>query len=372
MLVEIIDKINSLHAKGVTVKKISFIGYSLGGLVARYIIGELQRLGVLDRIEPVFFCTFATPHLGVWFFKKRFQVLNVLGSNLLGFVGSELFIKDKKKILVQLASGDYFKGLSRFRERFCFANIRHDRTVNFYSSYITDRNPFDAHWNKLDLVFHKEKIPSYRIRDVPVSPKFVDFTKSKFADENSPKRSSSLWLKLRNCGIILLASIILPVWIPIVFTASTIASVVSYVIVKTHKKIDPESLKVSVGERLEEATGEALENAINIGQYDPETESARGAGSGAISTIEKMGDVVPLFKDQDTASTILGETDALPLNDDRKFIMQQLNSLSWSKFGVYVNVLNAHDGIVARKGLKKSTAKGIATIRFFAELVATL
>jgi hypothetical protein len=378
MLIEIVAEINELHDRGVIVTKISFIGYSLGGLISRFIIGELEKMSVFETIEPMFFCTFATPHMGVWFFKKRFSFLNLIGSNVLGFVGSELFINDRGKLLVQLSDGDYLNGLSKFKERFCFANIRHDRTVNFYTSYITDKNPFDSHWNQLDLSFDSN-VPRYKIRGMDVKPKIVDLQASKFLNDSKPKYRKPLWKKLRYFGIILLASVVLPIWIPIVFVASSAASIVSWFIVKFHKKseiqlsLDNGSSGASIKERLEEVTGEALETAINMGQYDSNTESTNDPGNGKIFTTHPLQSLEyfnTTFQDPNTEeSLIFKDTKPLPVDSERKYIMDNLNSLSWFKFGVYVNVLNAHDGIVARKGLERSTTKGIATIRFFGELL---
>lgn len=50
---EIEDEIEALAAEGKTVTKLSLVGYSLGGLVARYAIGLLYSRGWFDKIEPV-------------------------------------------------------------------------------------------------------------------------------------------------------------------------------------------------------------------------------------------------------------------------------------------------------------------------------
>ncbi|KAJ3127038.1 hypothetical protein HK100_009958 [Physocladia obscura] len=46
------------------VDHISFVGYSLGGLIVRYAIGVLFSLGWFERVVPHTFATFASPHLG--------------------------------------------------------------------------------------------------------------------------------------------------------------------------------------------------------------------------------------------------------------------------------------------------------------------
>ena len=50
---EIEESIEELARDGTEIKKISVIGYSLGGVIARYAIGLLYSKGVFERIEPV-------------------------------------------------------------------------------------------------------------------------------------------------------------------------------------------------------------------------------------------------------------------------------------------------------------------------------
>lgn len=60
---EVEQRLAELEKKGQKIKKISITGYSLGGLVARYAIGLMYSSGLFDRIQPINFTTFATPHL---------------------------------------------------------------------------------------------------------------------------------------------------------------------------------------------------------------------------------------------------------------------------------------------------------------------
>lgn len=50
---EIEEKLEELAANGHIIKRISVIGYSLGGLIARYAIGLLYHKGVFQRLEPM-------------------------------------------------------------------------------------------------------------------------------------------------------------------------------------------------------------------------------------------------------------------------------------------------------------------------------
>lgn len=50
---EIEEEVDKLTKSGQEIKKISMVGYSLGGLVARYAIGLLESKGFFEKIEPV-------------------------------------------------------------------------------------------------------------------------------------------------------------------------------------------------------------------------------------------------------------------------------------------------------------------------------
>lgn len=50
---EIEDEIEKLAREGQTIKKLSVVGYSLGGLVGRYAVGLLESKGMFEKITPV-------------------------------------------------------------------------------------------------------------------------------------------------------------------------------------------------------------------------------------------------------------------------------------------------------------------------------
>lgn len=50
---EIEERLEELAREGHDIKRISIVGYSLGGLIARYAIGLLYSKGVFEKIEPV-------------------------------------------------------------------------------------------------------------------------------------------------------------------------------------------------------------------------------------------------------------------------------------------------------------------------------
>jgi esterase/lipase len=50
---EVEEKLEELAETGHDIKKISVVGYSLGGLVARFAVGLLYSRGVFEKIQPV-------------------------------------------------------------------------------------------------------------------------------------------------------------------------------------------------------------------------------------------------------------------------------------------------------------------------------
>jgi hypothetical protein len=57
---EIEEELSVIEGRGGKIKKLSVIGYSLGGLVARYAVGLLYAKGVLDTLECMVGCRLCT------------------------------------------------------------------------------------------------------------------------------------------------------------------------------------------------------------------------------------------------------------------------------------------------------------------------
>lgn len=148
---EIEETLETLAKKGQKIKKLSVIGYSLGGLVSRYAIGLLYAQGWLEKVEPVNFTTFATPHVGVRTPLKgiRGQIWNGLGPKTVSTSGQQLFLVDSfrdtgRPLLSVLADPEsiFIQGLKKFHNRSVYANIVNDRTVVFYTSALSKTDPF--------------------------------------------------------------------------------------------------------------------------------------------------------------------------------------------------------------------------------------
>ncbi|XVF64261.1 hypothetical protein PTKIN_Ptkin09bG0154200 [Pterospermum kingtungense] len=180
-LAEEVKYVISRHPR---VEKISFVGHSLGGLVARFAIARLyehdhtqessetngdygtdhlgdscpegKSRGKIAGLEPMNFITFASPHLGSRWHK---QVPLFRGSHalekvaariswLLGRTGKHLFLNDGKNgkppLLLRMVSDcddlKFMSALQSFRRRVAYANAGYDHIVGWSTSSLRRRN----------------------------------------------------------------------------------------------------------------------------------------------------------------------------------------------------------------------------------------
>ncbi|KAF8024685.1 hypothetical protein BT93_F1766 [Corymbia citriodora subsp. variegata] len=183
------DEVNSVVKHHPTVQKISFIGHSLGGLVARYAVAKLYESGPASQptkvngecgseepgnhhledkktdkicgLEPVNFITSATPHLGSRGHKQvpmfcgfySLEKLAARTSRLLGRTGRHLFLTDnddgKPPLLLQMVKDSedikFISALKSFKRRVAYANARCDHLVGWSTSSLRQRNNLPKH-----------------------------------------------------------------------------------------------------------------------------------------------------------------------------------------------------------------------------------
>jgi hypothetical protein len=132
------------------ISKVSFVAHNIGGLIARYAIGALNRDGHFDLVKPRNLVTFSSPHLGAS--SASALVHDRIASHVMGETGKQLMMADgedsdvmghKMPLLQQIARGDYFKGLEKFDARFLYANVCNDVKVTYGTAALTMRNPYD-------------------------------------------------------------------------------------------------------------------------------------------------------------------------------------------------------------------------------------
>ncbi|CAI7598010.1 unnamed protein product [Penicillium glandicola] len=214
---EVEETLGSLAEKGQKITKISVIGYSLGGLLARYAIGLLNARGWLDKLEPMNFTTFATPHVGVRAPLKGYKdkIFNVLGPRTISASGRQIWLLDSfrdtgRPLLSVLADpGSIFiTGLKKFRTRSVYANIVNDRTVPFYASGLSKVDPFQS----LEDV-NINYVKGYE--DVIIDP---DLHVLPPAERKPETIASRFWKKLKSVTIWIPLSLVLVVLVPLAST----------------------------------------------------------------------------------------------------------------------------------------------------------
>ncbi|XP_006461845.1 hypothetical protein AGABI2DRAFT_70587 [Agaricus bisporus var. bisporus H97] len=146
---EVLERVESLESSNKKVVKLSITGYSLGGMIARYMIGILQKKGFFDNVEPVNFCTFATPHLGLLKYPTVISwFVNCVGSRLLSKTGEQFFCQDRydggRPLIEVMADPNdiFYQGLAQFKHMRLYANAINDVTVPYCTSAIEIRDVF--------------------------------------------------------------------------------------------------------------------------------------------------------------------------------------------------------------------------------------
>ncbi|GAA5891805.1 hypothetical protein JCM8208_002892 [Rhodotorula glutinis] len=173
---EIDAEVKRIHDDGGRVEAFSIVGYSLGGLVARYVLGLLDSRSpsFFDDVRPAHFATFASPAIGIPRYKTFWSsTFAFLGSRLLSRTGSQLHERDRflpaqfnaeapaqdgrkgiSKLLPRRNAAEpllkimadprysFYRALSRFEHIDVFANTVNDRTVPFPTGGIEAHDPF--------------------------------------------------------------------------------------------------------------------------------------------------------------------------------------------------------------------------------------
>ncbi|KAG6828736.1 hypothetical protein H0H92_006924 [Tricholoma furcatifolium] len=179
---EVFDRVEELKKDGRTVSKFSVTGYSLGGLVARYVVGILHQRGFFENVAPVNFNTVATPHIGLPRYPSFFSALtSSLGPKLLSRTGEQFYLADKwsatgRPLIEVMADPDrvFYQALQRFQHVRIYANAVQDLTVPYVTAAIEIEDPFALHEkNGLEVEFEEEYyglMKSYSIPAIPPAP----------------------------------------------------------------------------------------------------------------------------------------------------------------------------------------------------------
>ncbi|WWD16888.1 hypothetical protein CI109_101320 [Kwoniella shandongensis] len=153
-ITEEVDKeIERLQDDGKDVVGVSVMGYSLGGLIARFLIGQLhaRQPSFFAKHRPVTFSTAATPHLGVLKYGTRQNALiSKLGRVMFGRTGRQIYCQDEEpdwggRGLLEFMTDPnhvFIQALKVFPKVMILVNGIHDNTVPYPTAAISYTDPF--------------------------------------------------------------------------------------------------------------------------------------------------------------------------------------------------------------------------------------
>ncbi|KAF9111652.1 hypothetical protein BGX27_004632 [Mortierella sp. AM989] len=373
------------------VTQFSYIGYSLGGLIGRFLLGLLEMEKFFDPvdqggrgIEPTYFITMATPHLGIrqpsettWS-----KVFNFLSSRMLSRTGEQMQLVDdyvdRKPLLLVMSEPDsiFVQALSRFKRRAIYCNIKNDRSVPFWTASFSDADPF-SELEAMEIQYntgYSSLIESFEHHDIDTlarlkqereeSLKTISFTK-----RTSQRIASVPWKKYALFGI--LGPFLIPLWIA--FATTTI----SYQGMNSRKRTKNMVLASKVLQRIRQRSSTTKldryrdddDNSHNEERdYTHEEEETTVANAADVQDSKEEHVVVTVVKGStsssssstsssgDESSTVvsysfpdLKSVRPLPLLPVQVEISRNLNKVEWKKNIVHIEGWNAHASIVVRE-----------------------
>ncbi|KAK0613414.1 putative serine esterase-domain-containing protein [Immersiella caudata] len=344
---EIEEELESIKRRGGNIKKISIVGYSLGGLVARYAIGLLHARGVLDNLECMNFTAFASPFVGVRSpLRGWWSVLfNSLGARTLATSGRQLFGVDKfrdtgKPLLAVLADPNsiFISGLARFKRRTLYANITNDRTAVYYTTGLDKTDPYtDLSKVKVHYVKGYEDVILDPIN--PVSP-----LPASHHDQPKPPLRATATKWFRRIPLILALTVFIPIGVVAYLVNSAIQTIRSINRVKQHESglagIDIKSYRVPLWiNEIREAVEDAYEE-INSSQNQEYLRLSDSEGEGSDSGEE----ILALERKQSQPWR-----PTLALAPYQFAAKEALDKVGFRKFGVWIHqATHSHAAIVVR------------------------
>ncbi|KAI4676555.1 uncharacterized protein J4E88_007473 [Alternaria novae-zelandiae] len=365
---EVERKLEELAEAGHDITKISVVGYSLGGLIARYAIGLLFHRGIFEKIQPVNFTTFATPHLGVRTPLKGYHshIWNVLGARTLSMSGRQLFGVDKfrdtdRSLLAVLADSEsiFIRGLAQFKHRSLYANVVNDRTVTYYTAGISQTDPFvDPDDIKINY------IPDYE--DVIVDGQHPVSHKE---PEEPPALSQRLvqgtWTILGRTGIVAALTVLVPIGVSAFLINSAFQSIRSQQRIRLHEEgrsgIDYARYRIPLMINAVRREAEGMyENANHAQSQEYLSESYEHVGSAPPRKDESRSDVDSIQEQKEAATPTFP---TLALTQEQFGMIEALDNVGFTKHPVYIhNHRHSHAAIVVRMN-KPSFNEGKVVIK---------
>lgn len=356
---EVEDTLEQLEREGKGIKKLSVVGYSLGGLVARYVIGLLFSKGWFSKLEPVNFTTFATPHLGIRtpLFGVQGKIWNLLGSRALSVSGRQLFTIDlfrnnKQPLLSVLADPNsiFIQALSRFKNRALYANIINDRSAPYYTTCITHTDPF-TDLEAIDINYLPEYSPNILDPSNPVSLKSPSSP-----PPLSTRLATSSQTIINGLPLAAMLAVLVPIGSVIFLVNSGIQSVRSQQRIRLHEQgragIGLGSYRIPL---MIENARETVENTLASVNTDSGLHKSGHQDKSEVS--EKPDSEANGSPDgkriRSSSSARKPDFQPLALTDDQLAMIKSLDEVGFRKYRVHIRKhRHSHAAIIVRRGLK--------------------
>lgn len=358
---EVEDTLEELKRQGKEIKKLSVVGYSLGGLVARYVVGLLYSNGWFSKLEPVNFTTFATPHLGVRtpLFGVQNKLWNLLGSRTLSVSGRQLFTIDmfrnnNQPLLSVLADPNsiFIQALAKFKNRALYANIINDRSAPYYTTCITQTDPF-TDLEAININYLPKYAPNILDPSNPVSPKVPS---NSSPPPLSTRLATSSQAIINGLPLAAMLTVLYPIGSVLFLVNSGIQSVRSQQRIRLHEQgragIGLGSYRIPL--MIENARG-TVENALaKVATGATHRESGlRDQSEASEKHHFEATDSDDLKRVHSSSSAHQPDFPPLALTDDQLAMIKSLDDVGFRKYRVHINKhRHSHAAIIVRRGLK--------------------
>ncbi|KAJ2904227.1 DUF676-domain-containing protein [Zalerion maritima] len=369
VVTEIEEELEEIERRGGKIKKLSIVGYSLGGLVARYAVGLLFSKGILDQLEPVNFTTFASPHLGVRTPLRGYHnhVWNVLGARTLSESGRQLFTVDKfrdtgRPLLAVMADPKsiFVSGLRKFKRRTLYANCIRDRSAAYYTTCIAKTDPYtDLSRVKVNYLMGYE--------EVMVDPQHpVTFIAQESSDEGPTFRemSATAYSYVQRVPLALALSVAIPLGVIAYLINAGFQNIKSSKRIKLHEKglagiqIDKyrvplwiQDIRGAVEETYETLNSAQEQEFLHSDDDDVEVDS-----EGEIN--KPASEIMALERRQSTP-----RHPTLALTHHQFEMIKEMDTLGWRKYPVFIHHdRHTHAAIILRYP-KKTFSEGLVVMQ---------
>ncbi|KAH7050872.1 putative serine esterase-domain-containing protein [Linnemannia elongata] len=370
-------------SKSRKVTQFSFLGYSLGGLIGRFAMGLLDMEKFFDPveqggrgIEPVYFVTMATPHLGI---RKPPQsnsakVFNYLSSRMLSRTGEQLQLIDDyvngKPILLAMSEPEsiFIRALNRFKRRAIYCNVRNDRSVPFWTASFSDADPF-IELESLQIQYssgYSSVIESYEPHDLEMLAQLQDERAA--AQKEMPLSEKISNINWSRYGLYALIPVLAPLWI--IFASTTI----SYQGIDSRRRTKD---MVDANETLNRIRERA--STTNLAQYrDDDHNEENQSDQQQQPRLQRRHSTITVQRETGETSTIVEEGTSysfphlksikpLPLLPVQVEMSKLLNQLEWKKVIIDIDGMNAHASIVVREK-RFANDGGVAAVQHLVDM----